>query len=97
LSNVCPASDGTWRATITVTGDQLSGTWRDSYHGSHQYRIEAPLNGSRATWQVDSGSERITLKATFDFSAGSVRGDMTGPVCTSFAGRWQGTFRGSTR
>jgi peptidoglycan hydrolase-like protein with peptidoglycan-binding domain len=94
LSLVCPSARGTWEANLTITDDRLKGTWRDSYHGNEQHRIDVPMRDGRATWTVGSGEESITLTGTFDGARATVRGTLVGPVCTTVAGRWRGTFEG---
>jgi len=97
LSAVCPGGGGTWTGTFTIAGGRLTGVWRDSYSNA-EFRVDAPITpDGTATWIVGGGSESITLTGRFGAVDGTVRGTLVGPVCTSVAGRWRGTFQGAAR
>lgn len=94
LSAVCPSVSGTWSGTITQSGNTLTILWYDSFNQEY-YTVRTTLVGNTATWSVNSGDDQIDFTGTF--GSGAVSGTFVGPLCTTFAGKYSGTFSGRKR
>ncbi len=85
-----------WEADITVSGNNLTLKWKDTYHDptmTQTLTLQATLSGRSATIRMDSGDAEIILYATFR-TGGTVDGTVLGsPFCGT--PRQTGTFQGT--
>lgn len=90
-----PAQAGTWRATVTLNGLNVSIRWFDTYHQQVLTTTTTLSNGRTIAFTVGVGDDSVQLNGTFAANGRSIAGQLTGPLVDRFCSRANGVWTGT--
>jgi hypothetical protein len=88
---LCTGQSGSWTASFSVNGNQLSGNWQSSFGPSGT--LSGTVNGDNASFSVGGGGSGVSFQAVV--AGTSISGSFSGPECPDQSGTASGSFQGS--